>query len=31
MSSTVQWLLMLGFFIAFAVKMPLVPLHGWLP
>ena len=22
---------MLGFFIAFAVKMPLVPLHGWLP
>ena len=22
---------MLGFFIAFAVKMPVVPLHGWLP
>lgn len=31
MSSTVQYLLMLGFFIAFAVKMPVVPLHGWLP
>ena len=31
MSTGVQWLLMLGFFIAFAVKMPLVPLHGWLP
>ncbi|MBW3731710.1 NADH-quinone oxidoreductase subunit M [Aeromonas dhakensis] len=31
MSEGVQWLLMLGFFIAFAVKMPLVPLHGWLP
>lgn len=26
-----EWLLMLGFFIAFAVKMPVVPLHGWLP
>lgn len=23
--------LMLGFFIAFAVKLPIVPLHGWLP
>ncbi len=23
--------LMLGFFIAFAVKLPAVPLHGWLP
>lgn len=31
MSSTLQYLLMLGFFIAFAVKMPVVPLHGWLP
>ncbi|MBD2780586.1 NADH-quinone oxidoreductase subunit M [Xenorhabdus sp. 42] len=31
MSYTVQYLLMLGFFIAFAVKMPVVPLHGWLP
>lgn len=26
-----EYLLMLGFFIAFAVKMPVVPLHGWLP
>lgn len=31
MSEGMQWALMLGFFIAFAVKMPLVPLHGWLP
>ena len=31
MSSGVEYLLMLGFFIAFAVKMPVVPLHGWLP
>ena len=31
MSSEVEFMLMLGFFIAFAVKMPLVPLHGWLP
>ncbi|ROO24914.1 NADH:ubiquinone oxidoreductase subunit M [Salinisphaera orenii MK-B5] len=25
------YVLMLGFFIAFAVKLPVVPLHGWLP
>jgi len=25
------WWLMLGFFLAFAVKMPLVPFHTWLP
>ncbi|WP_016256020.1 NADH-quinone oxidoreductase subunit M, partial [Yersinia pestis] len=31
MSRNVEYLLMLGFFIAFAVKMPVVPLHGWLP
>ena len=31
MSNTVEYMLMLGFFIAFAVKMPVVPLHGWLP
>ncbi|WP_225639577.1 NADH-quinone oxidoreductase subunit M [Candidatus Profftia sp. (ex Adelges kitamiensis)] len=31
MNYNVQYLLMLGFFIAFAVKMPIVPLHGWLP
>ena len=27
----VEYLLMLGFFIAFAVKFPIVPLHSWLP
>lgn len=27
----VELLLMLGFFAAFAVKLPIVPLHGWLP
>ncbi len=26
-----EWVLMLGFFIAFAVKFPIVPFHGWLP
>nr|WP_321240327.1 NADH-quinone oxidoreductase subunit M [uncultured Tolumonas sp.] len=31
MAPEVEFMLMLGFFIAFAVKMPLVPLHGWLP
>lgn len=31
MSKNVEFVLMLGFFIAFAVKMPVVPLHGWLP
>jgi len=31
MSATTEWWLMLGFFIAFAVKMPVVPLHSWLP
>ena len=31
MSHTVEYVLMLGFFLAFAVKMPVVPLHGWLP
>jgi NADH-quinone oxidoreductase subunit M len=29
-ASTLQWLF-LGFFIAFAVKVPLFPLHTWLP
>ena len=28
---TVEFLLMLGFFAAFAVKLPIVPVHGWLP
>lgn len=27
----VEFLLMLGFLAAFAVKLPLVPFHGWLP
>ncbi|MDN5863396.1 MAG: NADH-quinone oxidoreductase subunit M, partial [Salinisphaera sp.] len=31
MSGPLAYVLMLGFFIAFAVKLPTVPLHGWLP
>jgi NADH-quinone oxidoreductase subunit M len=31
MSSGVELWLMLGFFVAFAVKLPAVPLHTWLP
>lgn len=31
MSPTVEYFLMLGFFIAFAVKLPIVPVHSWLP
>ncbi|MCE3027726.1 NADH-quinone oxidoreductase subunit M [Salinicola sp. DM10] len=31
MDPQVAWWLMLGFFVAFAVKLPVVPLHGWLP
>ena len=31
MSSTTAFLLMLGFFAAFAVKLPAFPLHTWLP
>ncbi|WP_041068655.1 NADH-quinone oxidoreductase subunit M [Candidatus Ishikawella capsulata] len=30
-SYQIEYLLMLGFFIAFAVKLPVIPLHGWLP
>lgn len=30
LSPTVGWFLMLGFFLAFAVKLPAVPFHGWL-
>lgn len=26
-----EWPIMLGFFVAFAVKLPVVPLHAWLP
>ncbi|MBV6418895.1 MAG: NADH-quinone oxidoreductase subunit M [Ignavibacteriaceae bacterium] len=29
--SGMEWLLMFGFLIAFAVKLPLVPVHNWLP
>lgn len=31
LSTHVEYLLMLGFFCAFAVKMPIVPLHAWMP
>src|SRR5690606_33333816 len=31
MEAPVQLLLMLGFFIGFATKLPTVPLHNWLP
>jgi NADH-quinone oxidoreductase subunit M len=31
MSSTGAWWMMLGFFVAFAVKLPVVPVHTWLP
>jgi NADH-quinone oxidoreductase subunit M len=31
MSSTAAWWMMLGFFTAFAVKLPIVPVHTWLP
>lgn len=31
LTASTAMLLMLGFFIAFAVKLPIVPLHTWLP
>ena len=31
LSDSTGMLLMLGFFAAFAIKLPAVPLHGWLP
>lgn len=31
LSTTAQFYLFLGFFIAFAIKVPLFPLHTWLP
>ena len=31
LSETAAMWLMLGFFVAFAVKLPVVPFHGWLP
>ncbi|QAX81779.1 NADH-quinone oxidoreductase subunit M [Candidatus Pseudomonas adelgestsugas] len=30
-SLTTEYILMLGFFIAFAVKLPAVPFHSWMP
>ena len=31
LSSSSAWWMMLGFFVAFAVKLPVVPVHTWLP
>src|SRR5262245_49352039 len=31
LSERAEWWIMLGFIIAFAVKLPAVPLHSWLP
>jgi NADH-quinone oxidoreductase subunit M len=31
MSAATEYWLMLGFFVAFAVKLPVVPVHSWLP
>lgn len=31
LSAHAAWWIMLGFFIAFAVKLPVVPVHTWLP
>ena len=31
MKPAVEYMVMLGFFVAFAVKMPVVPFHSWLP
>lgn len=31
LSDEMAMILMLGFFLAFAVKLPVVPFHGWLP
>ena len=31
LSGSTLFLLMLGFFVAFAVKMPIIPVHSWLP
>ncbi|MXP50884.1 NADH-quinone oxidoreductase subunit M [Pantoea sp. SoEX] len=30
MSHNIEYILMLGIFIAFAIKLPIVPFHGWL-
>ncbi|QCI22048.1 complex I subunit 4 family protein [Buchnera aphidicola] len=29
-NENIEYLVMLGFFLAFAIKMPIVPFHGWL-
>lgn len=31
LSKNIEFLLMLGFFTAFAIKIPIVPLHTWMP
>ena len=31
LSPTTEWLLFLAFFVSFAIKVPLFPLHTWLP
>ncbi|CAK0756653.1 NADH:quinone oxidoreductase subunit M [Gammaproteobacteria bacterium] len=31
LTTLAEWILMLGFFIPFAVKLPIFPLHAWLP
>ncbi len=31
LSQQAEWWLMLGFFVAFAVKLPAIPFHPWLP
>ena len=31
LAPAVEFILMLGFFVAFAVKLPVVPFHSWLP
>ena len=30
-SGTIEYLMMLGFFVAFTTKLPSVPFHSWLP
>lgn len=30
-SSNIEYIIMIGFFLAFVIKMPIVPFHGWLP
>jgi len=30
-NSYIEYIVMIGFFLAFSIKMPIVPFHGWLP